>query len=177
MPPFIEDEIAYPTMLRLVACVESVLAERGLPALCRNTVVPGPQAVIEACSGNNCTGECGGQGWVRFSTEFPYTTFPTQDTASARCNTSRAFQLEVGIARCLPVGKANAIGGFTPPTVQQLVDATRLQMADKAAMAYAIQCCMNWAEDEFGLDHVLGQYQPMQVSGDCGGGTWLVTIG
>jgi hypothetical protein len=49
-------------------------------------------------------------------------------------------------------------------------------MADKAAMVAAIECCLADADD-FGLSYVLGQYQPMQVQGDCGGGTWLVTIG
>lgn len=176
MPEFTEDSLAWPIMVKLVACLESTLVERGLPGVCRATVVPGPLAVIEACGNGNCDGTCGGQAWVRFNLEFPYTQFPTQDTLAARCGTSRAFQLEVGIARCLPVGKANAIGGFTPPTVQQMVDATRLQMADKAAMVAAIECCLADADD-FGLDYVLGQYQPMQVQGDCGGGTWLVTIG
>jgi hypothetical protein len=178
MPDFTEDELAWPVMVRLVACLEETLLARGLPGVCRATVVPGPQAVIEACGGGNgCNGTCGGQAWVRFNGEFPYTSFPTQDTTAAICATQRAFTLEVGIARCLPVGSANAIGGFTPPTVQELVDATRLQMADKAAMALAIECCMDVANDQFGLDYVLGQYQPMQIAGDCGGGTWLVTIG
>lgn len=172
---FIEDELAWPVMIRLTACLEEALEKRGLPKLCRNTVVPGPQAIIEACGNGKCTGECGGQGWVRFVGEFPYSTFPTQDTTAARCETNRAFQLEIGVARCLPVGRANAISGITPPSVQELVDATRLQMADKAAMAMAVQCCLGAFDDQF--DYVLGQYQPMQIPGDCGGGVWTVTIG
>lgn len=175
MATFQEDPVVWPTMVKLVACIESVLADRGLPKLCRATVVPGPQAVIESCNGN-CSGECGGQAWVRLTGEFPYTSFPTQDTTAARCGTNRAFVLEVGIARCLPTGKSNAIAGFTPPSVQELVDATRLQMADKVAMTVAIECCMA-ESDEFDLDYVLGQYQPMQIPGDCGGGVWTVTIG
>lgn len=179
MNDFQEDELAWPVMIRLAACLETTLKARGLPSVCRNSIVPGPQAIIESCSNGTCGGsDCGGQAWVRFVGEFPYTTFPTQDTTAARCNTARAFTLEVGIARCLPSGKANAVGGFTPPTVQELVNATRLQMADKAAMVAAIQCCLGNDSDEFGeLDYVLGQYQPMQIPGDCGGGVWNVVIG
>jgi hypothetical protein len=58
-----------------------------------------------------------------------------------------------------------------------LLDAARLQMADKAAMVEAIQCCLTESDEFSDLDYVLGQYQPMEVPGDCGGGVWLVTIG
>lgn len=177
-PEFMEDELAWPIMVKLVACLEQTLAARHLPGVCRASVVPGPQAVIEACTnGGACDGgECHGQAWVRFTAEYPYTAFPTQDTTAAKCGTSRAFVLEVGIARCLPTGRANGVGGYTPPTMQKMVEATRLQMADKAAMIAAIECCLKDADDR-DLDYVLGQYQPMQIPGDCGGGVWTVTIG
>ncbi len=177
MTDYQDDTLAWPVMVKLAACLETTLAARKLPAVCRTSVVPGPQAIIEACSGGACNGDCGGQAWVRFSAEYPYSSFPTQDTTAAICYTPRAFVLEVGIARCIPTGKASSIGGFTPPSVQQLVDATRLQMADKAAMVAAIQCCLGDGDEFDHLSYVLGQYQPMQIPGDCGGGVWTVTIG
>lgn len=177
MAEFTEDNIAWPVMVKLAACIEEALEKRGLPGVCRSIPVPGPLAVMEACG--QCSGEngCGGQAWVRLVNEFPYTTFPNPDQTGGTCGMNRAMVLEVGIARCLHVGKRSAIGGFEPPSVADLIADTRLQMADKAAMADAIACCVGADNDLYDPDYVLGQYQAMQTPGDCGGGYWLVTIG
>lgn len=174
MAEFVEDFVAWPTMVKLAGCLCTTLEERGLPGTCQCTVVPGPMAVMEACGSCGKSGDsaCGGQGWVRFVNEFPSSRFPQPDNTGANCNTPSAFVLEVGVARCLPQAKANSITGVVPPTMEAMVAATRLQMADKAAMKAAIQCCL----DDGDLTYTLGQYQPMQVSGDCGGGMWTVTI-
>lgn len=175
MDEWVEDLTAWPTMVRLAGCVCTVLADRNLPGTCKCTVVPGPMAVMDSCGSCSKTGKgCGGQAWVRLSSEFPSSQFPNPDQEGSSCNSPTAYVLEVGIARCLPQGKANAITGFVGPTVEDLVEATRLQMADKAAMKAAIQCCMNDSEHE--MTYSLGAYQPMQATGDCGGGYWLVTV-
>lgn len=174
MAEFVEDPIAWPTMVKLAGCLCTTLEERGLPGTCQCTVVPGPMAVLEACGSCSGTGKgaCGGQGWVRFDSEYPSNTFPQPDTRGGTCNSPMAYVLEVGIARCLPVGKANGITGATPPSMEEMVAATRLQMADKAAMKAAIQCCL----DDGDLTYSLGTYRTIQATGDCGGGLWTVTI-
>lgn len=173
---YVEDDIAWPTMVKLAGCLCTTLAERDLPGLCQCAVVPGPMAVLESCGACAKSGgdKCGGQGWVRLTNEFPSSDFPTADQSGSNCNTPSAYTLEVGVARCLPSGSANSISGYTAPSLEALTEATRLQMADKAAMKAAIRCCLD--DDDFDFSYTLGQYQPMQASGDCGGGFWTVTI-
>lgn len=175
MPAFVEDPIAWPTMVKLAACLCTTLEDRGLPGTCQCTPVPGPLAVMESCGKCKGTGSeaCGGQGWVRFVNEFPSRQFPQPDSTSANCDTPLAYVLEVGVARCLPTGNSNSISGYTGPTMEQLMDATRLQLADKAAMVAAIKCCLAGEDD---ISYVLGQYQTIQTAADCGGGMWTVTI-
>ena len=164
-------------MVNLAACVEQAIEDRGLPSVCRSTPVPGPLAIMDSwgsCSGSPRPGAkpCGGQAWVRLTTEFPSGNFPQPDLTGATCQSPVAITFEVGIARCMPVGKANAINGITPPTAEELIEATRLQLADMAAIKAAIRCC--FADED--TTYSLGQYQPLQIAGDCGGGFWLVTV-
>lgn len=177
MDPYTEDLIAWPIMVKLAGCVCTTLADRKLPGTCRCSVVPGPMAVMDQCGACSKTGgdSCGGQAWVRLVNEYPSSTFPSADQTESNCDSPTAYQLEVGIARCLPIGTGNSISGYKAPTTEQLLDATRLQMADKAAMKAAIKCCLA-SDDEDDLTYILGTYQPMQVTGDCGGGFWTVTV-
>lgn len=173
MAVFVEDPIAWPTMVKLAGCLCTTLEERGLPGTCECAIVPGPMAVIDSCGECKKTGTtCGGQGWVRLVNEFPSANFPTPDQSPNNCATYPAYVLEIGVARCLHTGKANGITGFIQPSQEQKLDDARLQMADKAAMKAAIQCCM----DDGDMTYILGNYTPMQATGDCGGGFWTVTI-
>lgn len=167
---FVEDVVAWSTMVRLAACVEQELAKSGLPGVCSSIPVPGPLAIMERC-GNCGSGNCHGQAWVRFINEYPSKIFPSPDQ-DGNCEGPMAYTLEVGVARCLPVGKTNTIGGFTPPSNEEQILATRLQMADKAAMRRAIKCCVK----DLDVSYVLGTNTPMQTTGDCGGSVWTVTI-
>lgn len=173
---YTEDPIAWPTMVKLTACLCSTVADRGLPTLCVCAPVPGPMAILESCGscGKTDGKACGGQGWVRFDSEYPSRTFPQPDNTSGNCATPMAFTLEVGITRCLPVGKANGISGYTPPSLEATMEATRLQLADKAAMLAAIRCCLD--DDDSDLTYQLGSYRTIQAAGDCGGGIWTVTV-
>jgi hypothetical protein len=176
MVDFVEDFISWPTMVELAGCLCTTVVERGLPALCLCAPVPGPMAVMEMCGQCKGTGKdkCGGQGWVRFVNQFPSNRFPAPDTLGASCNSPMAYMLEIGIARCVPTGTANGITGYTPPDLEALVDATRLQMADKAAMLAALQCCLDSPEKD--LTYSIGTYSTLQAAGDCGGGFWTVTV-
>jgi hypothetical protein len=158
-------------MQSLVAVLPDVLVKCGLPGVCRVGVVPGVTAVLEAC-GNCASGGCTGQAWVRLITEYPSSQFPAPDTTAQNCDSDVAFQIEVGIARCLPSGTASQLGGFIPPTVEELNAATKLQMDDKDAMRSAI---LRVAEDA-DVAYVLGSYQTIATQADCGGGVWTVTF-
>ena len=170
--PYIEDDTAWPTMVTLAACLEAELRKSGLPPLCVCAPVPGPIAVMDRCGQCADTEGCGGQGWVRFVTEFPSKLFPQPDEGSGSCDSPMAYTLEVGIARCQPVGTTSAIGGFAAPTTEELVLATRQQMADLAAIKRAVNCCVSTLD----VSYLLGAAIPMQATGDCGGIVWNVTI-
>jgi len=173
MMPYVEDDFAWPLMSALAVCLCTSIAEAELPEPCRCGVVPGPIAVMDFC-GTCASGSCGGQAWVRLVTEFPSRDFPSP-TVESGCVDPIAVTLEVGIARCQPSGSANAIRGYTPPTAEQQSEATRLQLADMRAIRRAIQCCLMdgaYADNSY----VLGSYTPLQVSGDCGGGFYQVTV-
>jgi len=173
MAEFREDTIVYPTMVALSACLCAEITASGLPEPCFCGLLPGSTVSLDFCGAGKCDGECGGQAWVRPGEMFTSVAFPSPDTALQNCNSPLAFRLEVGIARCLPMGRNNPVGGYIPPTLDEQLAATRLQMADAAAMRRAIQCCMAANEN---LDYVLETYSPLPPQGGCGGGTWTVLI-
>lgn len=170
--PYIEDTGAWPTMVTLAAAVENELYASGLPGLCVCTPVPGQTVVLDRCGQCGGDDECRGQGWVRWVTEYPSTQFPEPDRTGDGCCAPMAYQLEVGIARCVSTGSSNAIGGIQPPTVESVVLAARQQMADKAAVARAINKALTAKDVSFFLSNAI----PMQATGDCLGFIWNVTV-
>lgn len=175
MTKVVEDFEVYPIMIALSACLCTELEASGLGGACFCGVIPGSQVILDVCSSCGKDKACPGQAWVRMVSAYPSSNFPNADQAPATCLAPIAYNLEVGVARCFPQGKSNAITGFTPPTMVEQLDATRLQMADMAAMKRAIQCCMATQRDG-DLTYSLGQYNPMTIGGGCGGGTWSVTV-
>ena len=176
MADFREDSFVYPLMVELAACLCSELETSGLPSTCQCAVVPGPMAVLDACGACKAKeAKCGGQAWVRLDRAYPSADFPTPDQEGATCVSPLVYAVEVGLARCTPVGKANNVTGYTPPSVEQYIDAVRLQTADMQAMRRAIQCCLRggpWSDNSFSL----GQYVPITPAADCGGGVWNFLI-
>jgi hypothetical protein len=173
MAEFREDTTVYPVMVQLSACLCTEIQASGLPNPCFCGVLPGSSVVLDFCGDGKCGGTCGGQAWVRPVDMYPSAQFPVADVNPTNCNSPLAFRLEVGIARCMPMGTNSAVGGYTPPTLEQQLDAARLQMADMAAIRRAIQCCMA-ANDN--LDYVLESYTPLIPQGGCGGGAFTVVI-
>lgn len=174
MAEYREDNLAWPTMIALMAEVENQIEVCGLPRVCRASVVPGPQAVLEALQAkSNISGQCDdGQAWVRFVTEYPSIQFPAADQSGSNCDSPLAYQLEVGIARRFPTGGTSGLGGYVPPTLDAMVKTTRLQMADKRVMRLAIAAVAR----QLDVAYSLGSYSAMQATGDAGGGVWLVTF-
>jgi hypothetical protein len=169
----VEDVIVYPTMIRLAACLCLEMEAAGGPGLCFCGVTTG-EPVMDFCGGDTCGEDgCGGQAWVRFTDAYPSSTFPAPNQSLANCFSPLAYNIEVGVARCAPMGSANGAGGFTAPTVGDHVAALRLQLADMAAMKRAIQCCFGKGD----ADYILGQYTQVNVNGGgCLGGTFNVVV-
>lgn len=167
----VEDDIAYPLMLRMVSCLGDALEERGLPAGCFLGLVPGDSQYL-AC-GECEDGKCG-SAWVRLASEYPTTNFPDQDVAAAKCGSRMAYRIEVGVLRCVPTIMPDGSG----PDVAEQLETTRIQLADKAAIRSAISCCLRgFTLKGKPLSYVLGAYQPTPFQGGCGGGFWEVTVG
>lgn len=164
---YVEDADIWPLLVTLHSCLCGQITESGLPAVCACELYPGGVVALDYCSGCG-NGGCG-QAWVRLVGAYPSTTFPSP-AARAQCGAPLAYQIEVGIARCAPAMGPRG----QPPPVEALEDAVRLQMADMAAMRRAIDCCLGDAYPD--REHLLGQYTPMPVQGDCMGGTWALTV-
>lgn len=170
MAEFVEDNIVYPTMISLSACLCAQFEHLGLPQPCSCGPMVG-ELVIDYCS--NCAdGKCGGQAWVRLVNVFPSIDFPQPSQTLNTCAMPLAYQLEVGVVRCKPVGSTSGARGFTPPTLEQQVGALRLQTADIQAMLRAINCCF----DDTNMDFIVGQYNPVTPEGDCLGGAFTLWV-
>jgi hypothetical protein len=169
---FREDDFVYPLMVELTGCLCGEIERSGLPEPCQCSIIPGSEAVLDYC-GECDPGGCGGQAWVRMAGAYPSQRFPSLDEGVVPCGSPMAYIIEIGIARCVDVGDASGIGGFTPPSVESQVAAVRVQTADMAAMRRALTCCLTENHDD--LTYTLGQYVPI-AGGGCNGGTWTVTV-
>jgi hypothetical protein len=169
----VEDTLIYPTIVELAACLCLELEAAGGPPLCYCGPVAGELA-LDFCGGS-CDGDgCGGQAWVRFDSAFPSIAFPAPDGALlGNCRSPLAFSLEIGVARCAPQGTNSGVNGYTPPTMEEYVEAIRLQLSDVAAMRRAVQCCFGKND----RDYILGSYDQLTVSsGGCLGGLFSVAV-
>lgn len=171
--PLIEDKSVYPLIVALSACLCTALQERGGPALCYCGPMAGP-LVLDHCGNETCDGNgCGGQAWVRLVDAFPSNLFPSIDNALQNCKSPFAYTLEVGVARCAPMGSATGVGGYEPPSMSDQLESIRIQTSDIAAIRSAIQCCFG-ANDR---DYVVGVYDQTLVNGGgCIGGTIQVAV-
>jgi hypothetical protein len=170
MAEFREDTIIYPSMISLVACLCAEITESGLPEPCSCGPMMGI-LTLDYCTACD-DGKCGGQAWVRLIRAFPSIEFPVPMLDLQNCTAPLAYELEIGIVRCKPVGKASGVRGYTPPSLEQNVGALRLQAADIAAMRRAVLCCFG----EGDTDYILGTYQPLPIDGDCLGGTFNIFV-
>lgn len=170
MAEYVEDVIAYPTMIKLLGCVESELAAAGLSAPSFVGPMAGLQTLHEYCGSSDEGDQCnGGQLTARLVREFPFSSFPDQDTGAWRPGVQLGFEVELELVRCSPVGDDRG----NPPSRDEWLAAVRDQLADKAAMRRAICKCMS----EAGVDFALGQYTPVGPQGGCLGGNWTVIVG
>jgi len=159
MPDLIDDQGVWPRLIALRDCLCEEIEKSGLPSVCYCEVMPGSIPVFDYSDD--------GMAWVRLGQAFPSTIFPQQSLdLRSSCTTGLAYEVEVGIVRCPPGLDHHG----RPPTAEDEFEATRIQLADMAAMRRAIQCCFK------GKDAVLGAYTPIGPDEGALGGTWTVSI-
>lgn len=162
----IVDEMVTPVAAVLLACLAEAMGQ-----------VPKPPRVVSLRPGDRvemllsklrdeC---CEGLAWVRPAPAYPSSSFPEQDTVPSRCGVLQwAVGLEMGAARCAPLGTVNNL-----PTAAEWTAVTRAELDDFAAMRRALCCFAQVDPDRLWLP---GQWQPMTAGGGCVGSTITVTV-
>lgn len=159
-----EDVSIWPALVRLSECLCAELGAMDGPGLCFCGVVHGDEIPLDLMEKQ---GVGTGLAWTLLVNGFPSTNFPDPDPTWLR-NAGWAYVIELGVARCVPIGTATK-----PPSVQERFNATRLQLADMAAMKRAIRCCFATSS----ADVAIADYQPIPTSGGIGGGRITLTVG
>lgn len=159
------DLVIWPRLVNLLTCLCDSLAERHLPEPCVCAVMPGLQVATEYC--NPCRGNKCGMAWVRLESIFPSSVFPVQDvTANGLCQAMMAFNVELGVVRCVPAGDEHG----NPPDPQLMQDIAQQQVEEAFAMRAAVKCCFTQDKTMF------GSYTPVGPEGGCVGATWTIAV-
>lgn len=112
---------------------------------------------------------CTGLGWVRIA---GISGARTIDDPLIRCFTNeRILTLELGVARCAPMGTVQDV----PSEDDWTASATQLD-ADQGAMEEAICCAFAAVPELNGAVAAVGEYAPFGVDGNCIGGTMTVLM-
>jgi hypothetical protein len=150
-----DDRNIWPALVDLASCLCAEFEGEGF---CFCGVVSGQ--VVAADYGDD------GMAWVRLVSSFPSATFPQGDQEPG-CHRPLAHQIEVGVMRCAP-----SFDGTDLPGVDEWLEATRLHLADQAAMLRAIRCCFDNGDREV----VIGTFTPMGPAGGVLGGNWNIWV-
>lgn len=148
------------TDLAACLCAQINDEENGLAGVCFCGVVPGEAAPIDYAS--TCDDGVCGVAYVRMLSLYPSATVGMPNEQPGNCGVQTGVDIEVGIMRCFPMGEADEL-----PTEADLMDATRLQIADAMALQRAVNCCPSLGSKDF----ILGPYVPAGPLGGVYGGT------
>lgn len=157
----VADKSIWPTITSLASCLCQTLVDRGLPPVCICTPFPGEDIATDYVT------EDAGMAWVRLVSAYPSTAFPSPN-AEATCTSPLAFEIELGVAYCAPIGDSDG----SAPTFADQFESVETQLAAMAAMRVAMQCCFPGNR----IDVVLGQYTPMGPQGAVVGGVWSLFV-
>lgn len=154
----------FEAMAELATCLCAELKKDGSPDLCFCGLVPGDAAMDQYAG--DCETKCG-MAWVRLITAYPATGVATPSEVPGNCNSGLAFEIEVGAVRCISVGEDDG----SPPSAEELLAATDLQIRDMVAMHRAILCC-----DAINpKDSLLNNYAPVGPTSVVGG-IWTISV-
>jgi hypothetical protein len=162
----------------VLAALEVVYAEQGehdetLVPPCTFEVLPGALPVLD--HGLDCGDGCEGMAWVRLVDVSPtdWDTFPAPLARASRSEMSYSVTLEVGVARCAPVGTEDG-GNYYPPTVEEQRAAADQASVDAALVRHTILDRFPADNDDAGVS--LGSYGPIGPEGDVVGGATLCSV-
>lgn len=158
--PYISDSSIMPGLLKLHECLCATLSARNLDPKCECALLHGEGTQPALPKAGN------GYAWVGLNGVFPSKVFPTQEAGASSCRAPLAATVTMGIIRCYAI---KTVG----ESVESMMMYMDKQMADMAAMRYAIECC---AQDEE-LQVSLGAYTPIGPEGGIYGGTWSLSFG
>lgn len=146
--------------------VEAELRKVGrLDDLCAKTIYPG-----EAVPADYGVESCGGMLYLRLSTAFQSSAFPTADVRPGVCGYALAYPFEVGILRPSPIPYTNIEIELPDDAAHR--EATEKQFDDMEAMYRGLTTAL----DDFD-DFVIGSYVPIGPMGGVVGGQWDFTVG
>lgn len=168
-PADFNDNPLFAKLSALNDCLTKELEELRGPGFCYQGLMVGDQT---APLGLVDTGRNLGVSWVRPVSSFASTSFPLPDepTIRAACKGALAMEVEIGVARCLPVARDRN----THPDPQDVFEASRLYLADMAAMRRAVLCCYKILNPE---RTALGTWSPLEAAARVSGSTWQAWIG
>lgn len=168
----IADPIALPHAEALLECFRTTIADTinppGEVCLRGGDIVN----ILVSVSKDEC--KCG-LAWVRVANVYPSTSdqFPAPDQGAITSWPGRwAVALEMGVARCAPVGTAQVL-----PTCEAWTNSAQETLADAAAMRRAVACCYRTNPDTEDTLIALGLWEPLPIEGGCTGGTMTIVVG
>lgn len=162
-----EDKGIWPVMTAMLSCLQSEFTARGLGPIAILGVLPGDAIAVKV--GLNGEDDCL-QVWVRMVQAYVAPQFPQQETVKINLHSPMAYRLEVGAVRCVSVGSEDGEG----PSIEEMFNETRKQMADMVALRQAICVCLR---DVSKRDFQLDVYTPFPYQGGVAGGSWDVLVG
>lgn len=172
------DPVAQPVVEGMLLALQQVYAEQGLAddslvLPCEFEIVPGAIAAVD--HGLDCRANCEGMAWVRLVDVSPtsWTDFPAPVSRPSVGELSYAVALEVGVARCAPVGVTEGDLYYPPTPAEQKAAAERAAI-DAAIVRHAILERYPANNDDAGIS--LGSYSPLGPEGDVVGGATLCAV-
>lgn len=111
-----------------------------------------------------------GTAWVRIASFAPTGAFPNPQETPSNCGPDGwSLTLELGIARCPPIGDATTL-----PTCEELAAYTAKVMTDAQAIRRAIICCLGPSRPT--RRYLMGAWEAFGPEGMCGGGRMTVQL-
>lgn len=177
-PEVVHDSMVMPVLNAALACLEAQgLAWPNAPSLFElrsgNSFVASADSAFDEC--------CAGIAWVRLGTGWPTDDFPIQKVnVGFGPETDWAFQLEVGVQRCIPTEGDDGVYGSVVTRAQW--QAAVQQEADDAMMLRKAMCCLRdtyhyvngMPMGNAGI--IIGIQTPLENSGPCGGIMLAATV-
>jgi hypothetical protein len=155
----------FDVLTEVAACLCAQIQIDGLPEPCFCGVVPGEAIAIDYAG--DCAPLCG-MAWVRLSNVYSAASVGVASVLPGNCGRSTGIDIEVGIVRCISAGDSDG----SPPSPEELQDATELQLADAMVLQRTLICCD--ALDSGSI--IMGTYTPVGPQGGVVGGTVLVSV-